>query len=75
VTFAKPLDPPSDHIREYVADTMMSSEDRRWAHQIADGDAPITEEIAERLAKILHTSAEFWIMMQARYDQSARECA
>jgi addiction module HigA family antidote len=41
---------------------------RRTLGAILDGRAPITEEIAGRLAALTGTSAQFWINRQAHYD-------
>tara|TARA_R110002110_G_scaffold64634_9_gene178604 strand:- start:1147 stop:1476 length:330 start_codon:yes stop_codon:yes gene_type:complete len=40
---------------------------------ILDGDRPVTVKTAVRLAKILGSSAEIWINMQAAYDLKLAE--
>ena len=38
--------------------------------EVAYGDLPITEELAEQLAELFGTSAQLWINLQANYDEA-----
>lgn len=72
---------PGSHVHEYIEDGIIGLDaflsktgfTPAFLEQLYDGDAVITEEVAEKLAQVLGADKGFWLRLEANYREGVRK--